>query len=280
MQPVHHVGIYTAIMQRFVRLVVPISRTLRISSSATFCSRLRFASTLSGRSPPKMTPKSQQRPGWKANYEKPLLNVHFTPLAVTSDTGLVVFAMEGGKLCPTAATIDSKYDGAITRAIARSRFTGKVGQTTHLVLSAGGVPERITVAGIGKPEVFDSLAAKNVGAAIVSELQNSGLQSISVAADLIPNCSMTVKDIACSVAYGARLRSYRFDAYRTTQKDDEKPSLTSLVVMSSNAEAIADAKHEFAAMCLPVAESVELARDLVSEPSNELNPIGVHDFTV
>jgi leucyl aminopeptidase len=70
------------------------------------------------------------------------------------------------------------------------------------------------------------------------------------------------------LAYGAALRSYRFDKYRTKQKPEQKPSLSSITVSAASP---GEAKQAYQALGA-AAEAVAFTRDLVSEPANELYP--------
>src|SRR6185437_12751466 len=69
-------------------------------------------------------------------------------------------------------------------------------------------------------------------------------------------------------AYGARLRSYRFDKYRTKEKPEQKPSLATLTVAVNRPT---DAKKNFADLD-KVADAVFFTRDIVSEPANVIYP--------
>jgi leucyl aminopeptidase len=75
--------------------------------------------------------------------------------------------------------------------------------------------------------------------------------------------------MAASVAMGAALKSYRFDRYRTTEKEDDKPKVERIAIAVADA---ARAKAAFAPM-QAVADGVFLTRDLVSEPPNVLTPV-------
>jgi leucyl aminopeptidase len=70
------------------------------------------------------------------------------------------------------------------------------------------------------------------------------------------------------MAFGARLRSYRFDKYRTKEKPESKPSLKALNISCAGASR---ARSAFAPMD-KVANGVFMTRDLVSEPANVLYP--------
>ena len=73
---------------------------------------------------------------------------------------------------------------------------------------------------------------------------------------------------AAHLAFGAALRAYRFDRYRTKEKAEDKPKLAGLTILVDDAP---KAKAAYAPL-QAVAEGVFLSRDLVSEPPNVLNP--------
>jgi leucyl aminopeptidase len=84
----------------------------------------------------------------------------------------------------------------------------------------------------------------------------------TVAADAMP------PELAASFAMGMVLRGYRFGRYRTQEKEEDKPKLERVSLATGS---VGDAKAAWAPM-RAVAEGVFLARDLVSEPANVLNP--------
>ncbi|MBI3708648.1 MAG: leucyl aminopeptidase, partial [Proteobacteria bacterium] len=67
---------------------------------------------------------------------------------------------------------------------------------------------------------------------------------------------------------GARLRAYRFDKYRTREKDEQKPTLKALTLMVTDVAAARKA----AAPLDQTADAIFVARDLVSEPPNVVYP--------
>jgi leucyl aminopeptidase len=75
-------------------------------------------------------------------------------------------------------------------------------------------------------------------------------------------------ELAAAFGMGMALRGYRFDRYRTTEKEEDKPKLERVAIATGS---VPDAKAAWAPM-RAVAEGVFLARDLVSEPPNVLNP--------
>jgi leucyl aminopeptidase len=70
------------------------------------------------------------------------------------------------------------------------------------------------------------------------------------------------------VGFGALLRSYRFDKYRTRMKPEQKPTLKRLTILTPSP---LPARKSFAQL-EKVASGVFLTRDLVSEPANIIYP--------
>src|SRR3546814_17347100 len=73
---------------------------------------------------------------------------------------------------------------------------------------------------------------------------------------------------AAHYAYGALLRSYRFDKYKTKEKPEKKQKLKAIKVMVEDAAA---ARRLFLKL-EKIAEVVFLTRNLVREPANVLFP--------
>jgi leucyl aminopeptidase len=185
------------------------------------------------------------------------------------NTGIVVVAaLEGRKLSPSASALDKKTSGAITRAMKASRFKGSTQQSLTILAPGGTKLDRILVVGLGKPKDIDATTAQNLGGLVYAALSGVGSSSATASVDAIAGCSLTPADMAAEMAYGAMLRSYRFDKYRTKEKADAKPSLKTLKLQCSNS---AKARAVFA-RSEKIADGVFMTRDLVSEPPNVLYP--------
>ena len=63
---------------------------------------------------------------------------------------MVVTAVSDGKLSASAAKLDKKTGGALTRAVRGSRFEGKKGQTLNVIAPAGTRLDRVMLVGLGK----------------------------------------------------------------------------------------------------------------------------------
>ena len=188
---------------------------------------------------------------------------------------IIVGVFDGCEFTPMAERLDKATDGALWRAIKRSRFTGKRSQTLTVIAPAGTKASRIVLLGLGKGDNFDELAAQAAGGTIVTTLARTGDKAASVVVDAITGSKLSASVAAAHVAYGALLRSYRFDKYRTKEKTEDKPSLGTLTIATRDAEA---AKKSFAPLA-KIADGVFLTRDLVSEPANVIFPASLADQT-
>ena len=158
-----------------------------------------------------------------------------------------------------AAEADQVAGGALFRALEAAGFKGRKGQTTTL-WGLGGFTKVIAV-GLGKLADLGPEAAEAAGGALVPALAQD--REAMVAAEALTPA------LAASLAFGTLLRGWRFDRYRTREKEEDKPKLERLAVATPDPTA---AKQAFAPM-RAVADGVFLTRELVSEPPNVLQPL-------
>ncbi|HLF58634.1 MAG TPA: leucyl aminopeptidase [Alphaproteobacteria bacterium] len=196
------------------------------------------------------------------------MKIHFAPLSMPRSGALVVGVFEGNKLTPAAQALDKHTRTAISRAIASSRFRGKVGDALSVLSPAATSLSRIVLVGMGDPAKLDELKMQTVGGTAYAHLSKTNETAAAAAIDVIKGVALGVGDLAANFAYGARLRSYRFDKYRTKEKKEDKPALASFAVMTRE---VVRARHVFADLD-KVADGVFFTRDLVSEPANVLYP--------
>ena len=185
------------------------------------------------------------------------------------ETGVVAaFVLEDRDLSPSARLLNDRLRGALVRAIEASRFKGKKDQVLSLPAPAEGPYDRIVLIGLGKPAELDALRLQATGGQIYAALAGDGVKAAAVAVDALDGAALSPAEIAAEMAFGARLRAYRFDKYRTKEKDEDKPSLEQLAFHADNQ---GQAKKLFAPK-EAVADGVHFTRDLVSEPANVIYP--------
>ena len=149
----------------------------------------------------------------------------------------------------------------VRRAAAAARFEGDAGSVVELFATDGADPRRIVLAGLGAGE--SDAAYERVGGALVAKLQTSGETTLVV--DLTGH--RTTAERAARIAFGAVLRNWRYDRYRTTLKPSQKPTLTDVVIVGAG-----DGTEAAWAPLAAIAEGIFLTRELVTEPANIIYP--------
>jgi leucyl aminopeptidase len=195
------------------------------------------------------------------------MQVSFVAPSPIGAGALVVGVLAGGAMTPSAARADRLTGGALSRAVAASRFTGKKTQVLEVLAPHGAKASRIVLAGLGKGAAFDTNMAERVAATVTSKLLTSGEKKLTFAIDTPKGAKLSAVALAAHLAFGAMLCSYRFDVYRRV-KGDEQPSLKELAIETKSAAA---ARKLWDGMSV-LADGIFLARDLVNEPANVLYP--------
>src|SRR5262245_39693039 len=197
------------------------------------------------------------------------MEVSFSKFDVPRSGAGVVGAFEGGVLTDSARRLDEATSGAVSRAVAAAaRFRGNKNELLPIIGPPGPALSRIVVAGLGKPDGVDTRLLEDLGGALVAHLNTAGETEAMFAIELAEGATVPAAQVAAHLAFGARLRAYRFDKYRTKDKPEQKPSLAKITLAAVEPNAAAEAYRRHAA----AAESVFFTRDLVSEPANVIYP--------
>ena len=189
-----------------------------------------------------------------------MLEIGFAKPTLPRSGALVLLVGEGDKPAGLWAQADAATNGAIARALAAAEFKGAKGKTCT-ILAPGGDLTRVVAIGLGK--LADLNAAHVAGRR--RQCASSALSrdsTAAVAADALQPAQ------AAEIALGAVLGSYRFDRYRTKEKPEDKPRLSSLTLLHADAAGAQSAWEPLSG----VANGIYVTRDLVSEPPNVLNP--------
>lgn len=195
------------------------------------------------------------------------MNISFASPSVPSSGALVVGVLEGNKLSPTATSLNKETDGALERAIAASSFSGKKGELLEIVAPAKLKNSRILLVGLGASAKLSEKDLQDLGGSATAQLLRAGEEKAAFFVDKLRG-GKSAPERAANYAYGALLRSYRFDKYKTKETADKKPKLKDIKVM---VEDTAVAKRLYQKL-ERIAGGVFTTRDLVSEPANIIFP--------
>ncbi len=195
------------------------------------------------------------------------MQITFSAAILPKSGAIIIPLFEDGKPPKAYADMDAKTDGALARAMTAAAFKPGKGKVLEIVSPPGIDNSRIVLIGAGTSKDFSLLDAESLGGAIVARLFPMREKSAVIALSGFSAKKIESGELAARIAYGARMRSYRFDKYRTTEKAEDKATLTKL---SINTPA-KSAKTAFAEHA-KIGDGVFMTRDLVSEPANILYP--------
>jgi leucyl aminopeptidase len=196
------------------------------------------------------------------------MQISFSAPADIQGGAWVVGAVEGAELLPAARRADKASGGALTRALKFSAFGGKSGQFLEVAAPGNIAASRILLVGLGKAESVDEKGLETLGAQIVARLYAAGETRAALELDAPKGSKVKKAELAAHLAFGARLRSYAFNKYRTRNLEEYQKKLKAVTVITPD---VADARKAHAGLAA-VADGIFLARDLVNEPPNILYP--------
>jgi leucyl aminopeptidase len=197
------------------------------------------------------------------------MQLSFSKEELTKQPAIVVGVLEDRVLTKQAKQVDKALGGYLAKALSHSRMSGKKGQVLTVVPPSGW--DRIVLVGLGKKDTFKERDATELGGKIAEQMNADRVQQAAIALD---DAMMQEHSWIAEMAAGMRLRSYRFDKYRTTLKDDDKPTFTKATIMCKEPDVV---KKAYAKLD-KVVDGVYLTRDLVNEPANILNPDSFPDY--
>ncbi len=183
------------------------------------------------------------------------MKINFTD-ARPQDADVLVFIVTKSSFAEFELPLENKD---IIHATAKlARFEGAAGQNFLSINEQGGKLVRIMLLGVAEGEAADYQKA---GGDIIAKVQTSGVKHIAV-----HGTNLTAQH-AAEVAYGATLRNWRMDKYRTKLPEASKPTVESFTVVAAPAGASA----HWTSYCA-IAEGVALTKELVTEPANIIYP--------
>jgi leucyl aminopeptidase len=143
-------------------------------------------------------------------------------------------------------------------------FGGKAGETVLLYGQSGPAP-RLMLVGLGERELFTLDKLRRAAATVARRARAVKLQSAAFSLPILPDTA--TREIARTVAEGARLGLYRFDRHKSAADDQD---LETFWLVAD--EVALDEATEGTELGAKVAGGTVLARDLANEPSNVATP--------
>ena len=189
---------------------------------------------------------------------------------------------------PLIARLDRRSGGRILEAAAQEKFVGKPGQIITFNLAGGKLPRRLCLVGLGELPALSSEKYRRAAGTVAGYFRSWNVNSATLACRALPARAkgISADDICGALAEGVSLGLYRFEKYKSVEKDS--PAYTGLdelelffydgrgAPLRRDAEVLAAA----ASRALLVAEGVNSARELVNEIPAELTPEALAEVAV
>ena len=196
-----------------------------------------------------------------------MLKITFVSPALPTQDALILTVTAERKLGAAGVKLDQKLGGILSRAMENSAFKGDKAQTLSILAPGNSKLSRLVLVGLGDPKEANDMALQQAGSAALAALQSGKDDHATLLVDAHKGMALDAPDAAAQAAFGARLRSYRFDKYRTKLKPDQKPALKTLAIAGD----VSAVKAAYQTLD-KVADGVFFTRDLVSEPANVIYP--------
>ena len=198
------------------------------------------------------------------------LNITFTPTPRAEADTVIVYVYEGKKPGAAAQDLDKQSGGLIKTALKTTpKFAGKTGETLVLALPQKAPFSQALLLGLGKPAELNALKAETAGGKLVMTLGTTGARKAVLFADKVEGMKdFSDHALAAHIVAGVKLRSYKFERYKSKVREPQKTPENLYVTGDVQAKAATLYNKTLAGTI----EGVFTARDLVNEPPNHLYP--------
>jgi len=182
---------------------------------------------------------------------------------------VIVGICEGGKLSPSAKSVDRAAAGHLTELHRRGDIKTRVGACTLLHAVPRIAAERVLVVGLGKGGSLTLKGYRDCVAAAVKTLTGTGAKEATLYSIEWEVMDTSTSDLALHAVSVAADATYRFDQMKS-QKDANDKGPSRLTLGTTKKPSAAETSAVDAGSCL--ADGVAFAKDLGNLPSNVCTP--------
>jgi len=167
------------------------------------------------------------------------------------------------------AVINEALGGAISQLISQGEIKGKLNEIT-VVHSLGRFPAaRVVVVGLGKQQELSQDKVRGAVAETCRLLRKKGVDNMATIAQGAGIAGISLEGVAQAIAEGALLGLYAFRRHKT--KEAEHGEIQKLTIVDAD-EARLPALEQGCRQGRILAETTNMARDMVNEPANFMTP--------
>ena len=199
------------------------------------------------------------------------INVRAADITSIGTPALVVNLFQG-VTAPQGVTaaVDRALGGAISELIREGEIKGKLGEVSLIHTMGKIAPARVVVAGLGPADKLDVQAVRHVSGTVARFLRQRGISRAVTVAHGAGAGGLEPAASGQAIAEGTLLGLYRFGPYLSSS-DDPPPEFEELSIVEQD-PGRAQLIESGVAAGRTMAEATALARDMVNEPANVMNP--------
>jgi leucyl aminopeptidase len=201
------------------------------------------------------------------------LSIDFTDGLYDAQDTIVLMTVEGQGLSAEGEKLDDRTSGSVAKALHGGNFSGKAKEVCVVSYPAGIGAARIILFGLGKLEDLCRRECREIGGELYAKLAEHKAVHAYV---LFPECEKK-ETMIDNIAFGAELRAYAFDDYKTVadkkEKDDKKHTPRRIDFYAAG-----NHRHETYKRLSAVRQGTYFARDVVTMPPNKLTPLAYADI--
>jgi leucyl aminopeptidase len=162
--------------------------------------------------------------------------------------------------------IDEALGGALARLIDSGEAKSGFKKTAVLHPEGAIGAARVITVGLGKRDEFDSERARIAAAVAYRRASDAAARAIAWAVPEMTDQAL----IGAALTEGTLLAAYRFDRFKSGDKNDSRPESLEVVSEEDIGKAVDDAQV--------VVDSQNRTRDLQNLPANELTPVALGEY--
>ncbi|MDO8862000.1 leucyl aminopeptidase family protein [Haliea sp. E1-2-M8] len=200
------------------------------------------------------------------------MNIRFLAASEDLDQALILGVWEGRPHPVPDMEFVQEYaagiDAFLKQQFSRDLFSGKAGESAVLPLWTQTGLRNIVFVGLGLPQELSPLRCEIIGGSVAGQLGELFEAHAIVEAGLTDIPGLPDHVMAAHLAIGMQLRNYRYDKWKTPVSKPRSGVLKSVSIVAVGAEEASELYRHHASLV----DGISLARDLVNEPPNTLNP--------
>lgn len=187
-----------------------------------------------------------------------------------AQTDIVAVTFVDGKIQKNSPLdkINKALSGDIEKILAKEKFKGTPAQSKLLHTGGRLNATYVLILGLGEKKNFNLDTIRKCGAAIQGVAKQVHAETVAAEIPAYGFKGVGADDVAQALAEGVLLAGYSFDRYK---KNPEKSELKELALHVAKAGFAGRAQKGVAEAEL-LAEAVNLARDMINTPSNDMTP--------